>query len=619
MKRGLSELLVVLLLSVILSSMIVLSLSLYSSLVEEARRTASEVSQNIYESLSPPVLSLFSDEGSLVLEVYTNSPVRVEYALVIYENSQVLVKQMKEDVESYERFLLLENYSCEKVRVFLVLEGGRVVSWHPERDPRLGRVPPMWDGWYSCNLRSNSTNALRTHLLNGAKIFGHTSVRTDPMSSLPVFEALAPNASISEVLRPRISLSFTLYFSGSYIAVYTTSGGMRKSSSGSLEIAAIDLGGGRILRIVARMQIVVRSEHYVTQHVWIELLTSEPALYRGSAEIVLDRFTSYVSSPYLLWGGSDGANILVLAYSPGGSQSFNTTCINTELSSGGYLFTVEGWARGAYETSGPIYIFYNGFAKSFRPPKLRVNITIEEVVLYSLKPAKVRVEGVETLSVRTATSVYSGSSGYDYLTISIDEVMRSSIKQHLWLGVCYSIDSCSYRELSNKWTYAWSPIGVFEIKAWPKVGQALRAINMSVKCYKQYYSGSGCLHWSTSGHSSEDLLPSPWSLPHIAELRFSNGERALVVFPASSGSLFISADFWEPQRGYVTTVYGVPALTNLPSHWVSAQIVWDSLTVYVLGGIYGKTLKEPSKPQSYYIATATTRALLHESLLVWVS
>ncbi|MEM1852043.1 MAG: hypothetical protein QXK14_05905, partial [Acidilobaceae archaeon] len=129
MKRGLSELLVVLLLSVILSSMIVLSLSLYSSLVEEARRTASEVSQNIYESLSPPVLSLFSDEGSLVLEVYTNSPVRVEYALVIYENSQVLVKQMKEDVESYERFLLLENYSCEKVRVFLVLEGGRVVSW----------------------------------------------------------------------------------------------------------------------------------------------------------------------------------------------------------------------------------------------------------------------------------------------------------------------------------------------------------------------------------------------------------------------------------------------------------------------------------------------------------
>ncbi|MEM1873113.1 MAG: hypothetical protein QXF57_00795, partial [Acidilobaceae archaeon] len=365
-----SGLLSILVLSVIVSSLVVFSLSLHSRLLEESRRAALEVSQTVLDSVNPPVISLDTANGSLEVEIYSSAPIKVSHVIALLQDSRVVIKRVGEEVDGFRRVTLLDNYSCEKVKVLVVLERGNVVYWSPERDPRIGSTPSSWDGWFACELsRVSSVRSQErgvAELSRSLRVIGYTSARVDPLSFATILEARAPQVLSSKTLTPRVELSFTLSVYGDSLIVRTPERSQR-SGVGSVEVAVVDLGDGVKARVMAHAKLIREAGISRLQYVWLTLSTENPSVFKGSIEVVYPRPNYYLESPSAPTGNSLSRFISALAYSPRGSQSFYaiTSFARTDDTRGiypRYHVIIESEARGLYETNGPIVILYNGLA-----------------------------------------------------------------------------------------------------------------------------------------------------------------------------------------------------------------------------------------------------------------
>ncbi len=151
MRRGVSGLIAVLVLGLVMVSLISTAVTLSSRLQRGVEESSSRASRILSEASQPPVLSLYSSNGALYVEVVTSRPLEIRGFIVELPNS-FSFKPVGNTTIGVSRFKVVESYNCEPVRVHVLLASGLIVSYDPRLDPRIGFTPRGWDGWWRCEL-----------------------------------------------------------------------------------------------------------------------------------------------------------------------------------------------------------------------------------------------------------------------------------------------------------------------------------------------------------------------------------------------------------------------------------------------------------------------------------
>jgi len=150
-RRGVSGLIAVLVLGLVMVSLISTAVTLSSRLQRGVEESSSRASRILSEASQPPVLSLYSSNGALYVEVVTSRPLEIRGFIVELPNS-VSFKPAGNVTMGVSRFKVVEGYNCEPARVHVLLASGLVISYDPRLDPRIGFTPRGWDGWWRCGL-----------------------------------------------------------------------------------------------------------------------------------------------------------------------------------------------------------------------------------------------------------------------------------------------------------------------------------------------------------------------------------------------------------------------------------------------------------------------------------
>lgn len=606
-----SGLLAVLLLSILMSSVITMSLAIHSRIIESSKKASMDIAKSLSDTLNAPVLSSVVENGELIIEIYAVKPTRVTSLIAVFENSTTRIIPIEREVSGIQRVSVVKNYRCEKMKLAVVLENGQVVMWNPERDPRIKGIPRDWDGWFKCFTDYEAQSRQPQSII---KTDGSMVTRRDPITGFQVIEVEPPIARAGEVLRPSYSKSIELQVSSTSIRFRELpQGSWIGSGSFSVEIDRIR-HGSHVITLSAHARMETVEQDVVIQTVWLMLNVNQHAIFRGRIEVVLPQ-SSHSNTGYLAPTRTfEYQTILVLAYSPGGSQHFETTCRYNFTTR---ILTVEGRASGVYETPGPIVILYNAFDKITGALSMRINITIDEVVIFDIQPRVVRINGVEAISSRHMMLDYISPINKDYITTSIYGVFRDTMTTLLSpvLKICSSDSHCSSLTIGKNWVHAWSPTDVFELELRPRIGPALRAWDRGEQCLR-YQSGT-CVHWRIWGSSSTRPLPAPWTMPYVVEIRIG-GENYLITSPPHTGMLYVQNPPYRPQRGYAMVIADMPLHTSQQIWWVRGEVDWNSLTIFVESSLWSQLNSSIPGRQSHYVGSSWTMPG-SESVIVWVS
>jgi hypothetical protein len=150
-RRGVSGLIAVLVLGLVMVSLISTAVTLSSRLQRGVEESSSRASRILSEASQPPVLSLYSSNGALYVEVVTSRPLEIRGFIVELPNS-FSFKPVGNTTIGVSRFKVVDSYNCEPVRVHVLLASGLVISYDPRLDPRIGFTPRGWDGWWRCGI-----------------------------------------------------------------------------------------------------------------------------------------------------------------------------------------------------------------------------------------------------------------------------------------------------------------------------------------------------------------------------------------------------------------------------------------------------------------------------------
>jgi len=150
-RRGVSGLIAVLVLGLVMVSLISTAVTLSSRLQRGVEESSSRASRILSEASQPPVLSLYSSNGALYVEVVASRPLEIRGFIVELPNS-FSFKPVGNITIGVSRFKVVESYNCEPARVHVLLASGLIVSYDPRLDPRIGFTPRGWDGWWRCEL-----------------------------------------------------------------------------------------------------------------------------------------------------------------------------------------------------------------------------------------------------------------------------------------------------------------------------------------------------------------------------------------------------------------------------------------------------------------------------------
>jgi hypothetical protein len=154
-RRGVSGLIAVLVLGLVMVSLISTAVTLSSRLQRGVEESSSRASRMLSEASQPPVLSLYSSNGALYVEIVASRPLEIRGFIVELPNS-VSFKPAGNVTTGVSRFKVVEGYNCEPARVYVLLASGLIVSYDPRLDPRVGFTPKGWDGWWRCSLAQDA-------------------------------------------------------------------------------------------------------------------------------------------------------------------------------------------------------------------------------------------------------------------------------------------------------------------------------------------------------------------------------------------------------------------------------------------------------------------------------
>jgi len=154
-RRGVSGLIAVLVLGLVMVSLISTAVTLSSRLQRGVEESSSRASRILSEASQPPVLSLYSSNGALYVEIVASRPLEIRGFIVELPNS-VSFKPAGNVTMGVSRFKVVEGYNCEPARVHVLLASGLIVSYDPRLDPRIGFTPKGWDGWWRCSLAQDA-------------------------------------------------------------------------------------------------------------------------------------------------------------------------------------------------------------------------------------------------------------------------------------------------------------------------------------------------------------------------------------------------------------------------------------------------------------------------------
>ena len=155
MRRGVSGLIAVLVLGLVMVSLISTAVTLSSRLQRGVEESSSRASRILSEASQPPVLSLYSSNGALYVEIVASRPLEIRGFIVELPNS-VSFKPAGNVTMGVSRFKVVEGYNCEPARVHVLLASGLIVSYDPRLDPRIGFTPKGWYGWWRCSLAQDA-------------------------------------------------------------------------------------------------------------------------------------------------------------------------------------------------------------------------------------------------------------------------------------------------------------------------------------------------------------------------------------------------------------------------------------------------------------------------------
>ena len=169
--RGVSGLIAILVLGIVMIGLISTAVTLTSRLQGIVNEGASRASKLLVDASQPPTLSLLASNGSLYLEILSGKPVDVE-GVMVERSGSIEYKRVNSILQTPSRLEIIRGYSCEPVRVYLVLSSGLVVAYDPRSDPRVGFTPAGWDGWWRCGLVEGGWSNSQVDPLVNAKALG---------------------------------------------------------------------------------------------------------------------------------------------------------------------------------------------------------------------------------------------------------------------------------------------------------------------------------------------------------------------------------------------------------------------------------------------------------------
>lgn len=141
MRRAVSSLIAVLIISLVMLSALSAALTLSSSIRRSSEDSAAKIGQILTDASTPIEIRLEHSQGLWAL-IMSPRPVEVRYFLLEFKNGTLL--QLQGGTFENSRVRLLESYSCSPVRLHAVLSSGLVAA----------------SRWHSCSLPESSGGSL---------------------------------------------------------------------------------------------------------------------------------------------------------------------------------------------------------------------------------------------------------------------------------------------------------------------------------------------------------------------------------------------------------------------------------------------------------------------------
>jgi len=348
LRRGVSGLIAVLILGVVMVGLLSAAIALTSRLHGVVGESVDRASRVLSDASQPPILSLYSEGGSLYVDILAGKPVEA-LGILVDLGDGLEFKPLNGTLDGVSRLELVRGYNCEPVRVYLALASGYVVSYNPALDPRVGRVPELWDGWWRCGLPSG----------------GFTGGVVDPGSWLKA-RGSSGGGNETVVLPVGFSTSdtrWTIYIGSSldqyrytwgeclieYIVRYVN-GVPVYDRAPQVTIGSFQFNGSEV-------DVVLGCTQGWPIAVYIAIRGPEGVVYSGRVEFnystsytPLVEWKLYKDDPWL----SATAGPIPISYTPQGSSRYKATMVDDLEWTGGYEF--EGWGTIDFRESTAVVL-----------------------------------------------------------------------------------------------------------------------------------------------------------------------------------------------------------------------------------------------------------------------
>ncbi len=611
LSRGVSGLLAVLVMGLVVVGLMSAALTVYYRVNEASNYAVERASRVLSEASQPPVMSLSVSSGALYSEVYSSKPVEVSFFIVDYANGTLKFAPGGLAGSNMSVFKLVDIYSCEPVRVYMVLSSGVVVAYDPRVDPKIGYTPKGWRGYYTCNLELDPVN----------------NSLIDPSLGLPVaVVAGGSNETVIYTVGSTTIISATVILDGegrcnvNYRGFEVTARTI-STPAGPLDIVVgcLSTPGWNELAILDPQSDTITVYRVLNLPLTVYLMLKGPpnVAYSGSLRVSVSSVyrTSDTISPSVS-GVMQYMGLIPVTYTPAGSFRYRVEryieMIETPVT---YRLRWDGWGEANFTSSRllvPLVWTY------FRPlDGARIDMTftlrVDYAIEYAGKPARLDLGAVGYLEAKL---LKGNITGIDSFSESIIKAYRQKLPQTPRVHAKISVDSNTYTRIltSEDWTRIAYQNAQIALEAEPPIDPPL--LNGIQASYTEDPSNWRRTVYSGSSFTSPNY--SPWRPPALVEARL--GDSKMLIILAWPGKLkLIQAG--RTYRGYAQLVPEAPLEVKPPTTLAITPLTIDGGTIkasITLTRTQNPTLT--SLRQKYIAITAPLgNPSSSETIITWVN
>lgn len=524
------------------------ALTVYHKVNEASNYAVERASRVLSEASQPPVMSLSVSGGALYSEVYSPRPVEVSSFIVEYANGTLKLAPGGLAGSNMTVFKLIDTYSCEPVRVYMVLSSGLVVAYDPRVDPKIGYTPKGWRGYYTCNLELDPvSNRL-----------------VDPSLGLPVVvvaggsnDTLIHRVGSTTYISTTITLNNEGYCSVNYKGSEAPVGTISTPAGAvNVVVGCLSTPGWSELTMLDP-----QSDTYITYRVLnlpltVYLMLQGPpnVAYSGNLRVTVNTVyrTSDAISPSIS-GIIQYMGLIPITYVPAGSFKYMVEryleMIETPVT---FRLRWTGWGEANFTESRLIVPLVWTYFRPLDGASISISFTlrIDYAIEYTGKPLKLYLGPVEYLEGRL---LKGNITGIDSFSEAIIKAYRQKLPQTPRAHVKIAVGGNTYTRVltGENWTRIACQNAQIAIESYSPIDPPL--LNGVQASYSEDPNNWRRAVYRGSSFTSPTF--SPWRAPAFVEARI--GDQRMVIVLAWPGKMeLIQAN--QTYRGYAQVIPEAP-------------------------------------------------------------